>query len=405
MIPMSTALVDYANYPFLRGAAADLNRNGHAIWYVYSASFQSPNHRSSANAASSPDIVPIALDGHFSKQSLFKRRAQEIAWAKRCCAWLDTACPRVVLAANCPLEVLRLLQRWCTRHGAAFVMWVQDIHGLAIKRLLGRKLPIIGHLAGWWYDRLERCLIRESAHTILISPDHRMLALSAGQHPERTTVLENWAVLADTPQRPKDTPWSRRHSLDITANVVYAGTLGMKHNPGLLLALARSLAASSPPARVVVISEGVGAEWLRQQITVAPCPALVLLPFQSFADLPDALGAADVLTSILEPDASLFSVPSKTLTYLCAGRAQVAAIPYANSAARMIMRVGAGVVVDPDDVTAYTAAVVGLLADTQRREAMAAAARNHAEGAFAPERIRAALLDIIAKATATRAAR
>jgi colanic acid biosynthesis glycosyl transferase WcaI len=404
MILMSTALVDYANYPFLRGAATDLNRNGHPTWYVYSASFQSPNHSSSANAPASPNIVPIALDGHFSKQSLFKRRVQEIAWAKRCSAWLDTTCPKVVLAANCPLEVLRLLQRWCTRHGAAFIMWVQDIHGLAIKRILGRKLPVVGHLAGWWYDRLERRLIRESAHTILISPDHQDLALSAGQHPERTTVLENWAVLADHPQRPKDSPWSRRHGLDTTANVVYAGTLGMKHNPGLLLALARSLSASSPQSRVIVISEGVGADWLRQQIAVAPCPALVLLPFQPFAELPEALGAADVLTAILEPDASLFSVPSKTLSYLCAGRAQVAAVPLGNSAARMIMRMGAGMVVDPADVTGYTATVVGLLADAPRREAMATAARVYAESAFAPERIRAALLDIIAKAAAVRVA-
>ena len=63
---------------------------------------------------------------------------------------------------------------------------------------------------------------------------------------------------------------------------------------------------------------------------------------------PDILGAADVLVALLEPTAGTFSVPSKVLSYLCAGRPILAAIPPENLAARTIERAGAGLVVPAD---------------------------------------------------------
>ncbi|HEX2117082.1 MAG TPA: glycosyltransferase, partial [Alphaproteobacteria bacterium] len=111
---------------------------------------------------------------------------------------------------------------------------------------------------------------------------------------------------------------------------------------------------------VVVNSEGLGSDWLRER--GGGLGNLLLLPFQPFERLPEVLATGDVLISVLEPDAGIFSVPSKVLTYLSAGRPVLGAIPAENLAARLIVRNEAGLIVPPDDTQAFLAAA-GKLAD------------------------------------------
>ena len=68
---------------------------------------------------------------------------------------------------------------------------------------------------------------------------------------------------------------------------------------------------------VLVVSESVGVDWIEDQRTESePLANLRVLPFQPFEELPNVLGAADVLIALLEGDAGEFSVPSKVLSYL-----------------------------------------------------------------------------------------
>jgi glycosyltransferase involved in cell wall biosynthesis len=94
------------------------------------------------------------------------------------------------------------------------------------------------------------------------------------------------------------------------------------------------------------------------------------------------LASADVLVVVLESDASRYSVPSKVLNYFCAGRPVLGLMPSDNAVARMIESAHAGLVVDPKDTVAASAALEALLADSSMREEMGAAARRYAETTF-----------------------
>ena len=150
----------------------------------------------------------------------------------------------------------------------------------------------------------------------------------------------------------------------------------MKHDPGLLLDLARA----HPDCAVAVVSEGLGADWLRAR--AAEAPNLVLLPFQPFARLGEVLASADILVAVLEPDAGIFSVPSKVLTYLCAGRPLLLAIPPENLAARIVARAGAGLAAAPVDRAAFLAAAATLAGDAKMRAEMGAKALDYAAKTF-----------------------
>ena len=141
--------------------------------------------------------------------------------------------------------------------------------------------------------------------------------------------------------------------------LLYAGTLGLKHRPELLFALAEAF-DDDPCVRVVVVSEGVGADWLRSKSS----PGLELLPFQPYEDLPDMLASADVLLVLLEPEAGAYSVPSKVLTYHCAGRPILGAMPSSNLASSIIRTNDSGVVVDPSDIDAFVESARGIWSPT-----------------------------------------
>jgi glycosyltransferase involved in cell wall biosynthesis len=230
---------------------------------------------------------------------------------------------------------------------------------------------------------IERRVARMSDAVIGITADFEQPLLGQSGA-ARYATIPLWGVLAETPLRPHDNPWAHAQDLAGTTNLIYAGTLGLKHNPALLLELARAL-RGMPQVRVVVCSEGQGADWLRDR--AGDLDNLVLLPFQAYEDLPDVLGAADILLAVLEPDAGVYSVPSKVLTNLCAGRPQLLAVPGENLAGRIVAEAGAGTVVPPDDVTGFIAGAQAMLADEDRRGAAGTAARRWAEAHFRIEAI------------------
>jgi putative colanic acid biosynthesis glycosyltransferase WcaI len=95
------------------------------------------------------------------------------------------------------------------------------------------------------------------------------------------------------------------------------------------------------------------------------------------------LGSGDVLVVLLEQDAGAFSVPSKTLSYLCAGRPVLGLMPSENLAAKLITSVD-GLVLAPsvnslDEAVAWTDA---LLDDPGRSADLGARARALAEQQF-----------------------
>ena len=105
--------------------------------------------------------------------------------------------------------------------------------------------------------------------------------------------------------------------------------------------------------------------------------------------LPDMMASADVLLALLEPQDRPYCVPSKVLSYCCAGRSVVLSADPANLASRIVSQSRCGRVVGAGDGPAFTRAVLELLADEEDRAACGANARRYAERAFDIESIAA----------------
>jgi colanic acid biosynthesis glycosyl transferase WcaI len=372
------ALHDYAGHPFQLQLSRLLASRGHRVLHLHSSTFPTPKASLIRTDADSPSLTieGIDLGEPFRKHSFARRLIQERRYGRLLAARLAEFQPEVVISANTPLDAQAAAQQFAQRQGVAFVFWLQDIYSVAIERVLRRRIRALGGLVASRFVHLERRLVRSSDAVIAITPDFLPLLESWGVDSRRVSVVENWAPLEDVAPLPKKNAWSRDHGVEDVPVFLYAGTIGLKHDPSLLLELAEHV----PEAKVIVVSEGIGADWLRDH--GRSVDNLEVLPFQPFDRLSEVLASADVLLAILEPDAGIYSVPSKVLTSLAAGRAILAAIPRSNLAARTIQLAGAGVVVEPGDRSGFVKAGRALLSDPTARQAAARSARTYAEGVF-----------------------
>ena len=385
---MKILINDHAGHPFQVQLSRSLASRGHEVLHTYTAQLLTPRgdlKRRDTDPATF-EFGPIMLAKLFSRYGLIERVLQERQLGRCLARTVERFLPDVVISANTPLGAQALLSRACRQAGAGFVIWLQDMLGVGIRNNLKKKLPFVGNMIGRYYMALENRLLKNSHAVVVITEDFEPIVQKAGVKKNNIHVIHNWAPLHEVPVMEKNNAWSCAHGLDKTFNFVYSGTLGMKHNPGMLVDLAEEL-KHLPLVRVVVITEGLGADFLGQQKNRLGLNNLMLLPFQPFEQVPMVQATADVLIAILEPDAGVFAVPSKVLTYLCSHRPLLLAVPPENLAARIVSENNAGIVVSPHHVVEFVEAAEKLFRDQTLRQVMADNGRRYAEITFDIEHI------------------
>ena len=107
-------------------------------------------------------------------------------------------------------------------------------------------------------------MLRDSDHVVVIAEDFQPIIEGWGVSQDKITVIPNWAALDEMPVRTKINHWSLESKLDNKFCFLYTGSMGLKHNPALLLQLAKHYEENEAIC-IVVISEGLGAQWLLEQ--------------------------------------------------------------------------------------------------------------------------------------------
>ena len=381
--PLSIVIHDYSGHPFQVQLSRQLAHLGHRVRHWYCESY--PGGKGSLTVARNDPpgftVEGLSMGSAFARYQPAHRLVQEMQYGLHLGRRIAEASPDVVVLCNVPLLAHWVTAESCKRAGIATVFWHQDIYSRAIGLAAEKALPRFGRSLGRVAERFERRVARISRAVIAIS-DVFVPVLDEWGVASKTTVIPNWATLSELPLRPRDNAWAQQHGLVGRPVVMYTGTLGLKHDPQIIIDIAEELSRRAPEARVVVVSEGMGRDWLEQERVVRRLDNLLLLDYQPYDLLPDVMASADVLLALLQPDASAYSVPSKVLSYLCAGRPIVGALPPDNAAAVTLRESGAGVVCHPDKRTAFVEQVLRLLQLGETSEQMAVAGRRYAEKHF-----------------------
>jgi colanic acid biosynthesis glycosyl transferase WcaI len=382
---MHIVMHDYSGHPFQVQLSRELARRGHQVRHQYCSSYTT-GRGAVERAPEDPrsfSVEPLCMASEFARYSPLRRILQEFRYGASLARGLRCSPPQVVVMCNIPLLAHAVAAVMLRISGIAMVFWQQDVYsdaiGTAVRVRLGRR---VGGALAWIADRVECHIARSSVRVIPISQRFTDVLRRWNVPPDVVTTIPNWAALPEMPRRPRDNAWAHRHDLVGRNVVLYSGTLGLKHDPQIFLDLASALGEHDPDARVVVISEGQGRALLEEERDRLQLNNLMLFDYQPYSSLPNVLASGDVLITVLQPDASRYSVPSKVLNYLCAARPVIGIMPAENEAADTLLMSGAGVVVSPDDRGTAVTRLLDLLAAPKRRDEMGAAGRRYAEEAF-----------------------
>jgi colanic acid biosynthesis glycosyl transferase WcaI len=387
-VPQRIIVHDYSGHPFQPQLSRRLASRGHEVAHLYSESVQIPQGTLTKvdGDASTLSFSGIRLPNVIDKQALVRRYFQERTYGRLLAQAIRKNRPDVVISSSTPLDAQADALRAAQSVGAKFVFWLQDIQGIAIEKLLGARMNGAGKLIGRYYTRMEKRLLRESDAIVSISEDYSGTLSEWGVDEDSVHVIPNWASMDELPPRGKDNPWARANGLADRFCFLYSGTIGLKHDPEVLVKLAMAY-RDRPDVAVVVVSEGAKAEWLKLRKAELGLGGLRVFPFQRYADVPDVMGTADVLVAVLDADAGLYSVPSKVLAYHCARRAILLAMPVDNLAARIVTQSRSGFVVDPSDVEGFLRRAEDLRSAPALRLEMGENALRYARQTFNLDRI------------------
>ena len=170
---MRILIHDRSGYAFPLQLSRSLAQRGHEVLHVYAPFFQAPQGplQKREQDPATLSIEGVDLLEPFQKYSFVKRHRQEIEYGRLLARRAVGFVPDLVISADAPPDAQRILLNACQKSKIKFIFWVQDIYGVAISRILRKRLSLLGLAVGRYYESMERRLLERSDSVVLITQD------------------------------------------------------------------------------------------------------------------------------------------------------------------------------------------------------------------------------------------
>lgn len=373
---MRIVVLDYAGHIPQADLARNLAKLGHTVRHMYCSDYVSGRGAVEREEGDPKDIefLNISINKDFNRYNSIERLKHELAISDEFWLRILEFRPDRTIFSNVPLIAMSRLCKRMQRAHHPYLFWWQDVYSIAMGNAFKRFGPL-----SWPMRKsliwLEKNILKGAQSVVAISPNFEPIYREWNQDLRKFSTYPNWTPITLFPnQKP-----SNEHPHKKLA--VYAGTLGLKHRPELLLHLADDPEFKKLGGVVVVVSQGHGRQLLEQPENKRE--NIDLKNFLPIPELAKLFSDASVLLAVLEPEASTFSVPSKIMSYLSAGKPIVASIDPRNASAAILNATGAGIVVSPDSsADDFSHAVINVISNEQLQISMCEASTNYSSENF-----------------------
>lgn len=262
----------------------------------------------------------------------------------------------IIFSVLQPLSLGILLPFIAKIKKAHLVFNVQDLHPDALIELgMIRSQFLIRIL-----KRIERYSYRSAEKISVICEHFKRHVISKGISPNKVEVIENWVDLAEI--KPSNRINDFRAKVGYSDDdwiVLYAGTIGFVSGAGIILEVAKKL-ISYKDIKFLFVGEGPILDKLKKESKFFGLNNILFLPFQDRKILNQILATADVALVTLLKSKGGYSVPSKVLAYMAAGRPVIASVDPDSETAKQIKRADCGLIAPAENPDALTEAIIRL---------------------------------------------
>lgn len=188
--------------------------------------------------------------------------------------------------------------------------------------------------------------LKRADRVVAIGETMRDRLILKGAPPERIRVIPNWADAEAIQPMPRDNPWSEQQGLDQRFVVMHSGNVGHAQNLDMLVR-ASTFMRDLDDLAILIIGTGARHAELVELAERLSVDHVRFLPYQEREVLSQSLSAAHVHVVGLAHGLSGYIVPSRLYGILAAGRPVIVAADPESETARVVERVGCGVILPP----------------------------------------------------------
>jgi len=289
--------------------------------------------------------------------------------------------PDVVLGSSPTFLAASAAARTGQRYKVPFVMEVRDLWPAVLTELdVVRNKWIYGLL-----ESVELGLYARAKRVVTVTDSFRHDLVSRGVPSSKVITIPNGADLGFWTARHPTTEIRQRLGLENCFVVLYIGTHGISHGLGAALKSAAELRQHSE-VKFVFVGSGADKPHLMQQARDMQLTNVQFLEPVSKDKVRDHYAMADVCLLPLR-DIKLFDgfIPSKMFEMMAMERPIIGAVR--GEAATILRRSNGAVVVEPENATQISQAILELQGDPGRRRAMGVAARQFVEDHYGRDRL------------------
>src|SRR5271156_641773 len=267
---------------------------------------------------------------------------------------------------------------------------VAGIAGAFIARLAGRPLvynirdmypdmALGGNIVGQseWigrWEKMHRRALKQAARVIVLGDDMCERILAKGAAPENVVVIRDGATPPSEMPETED-PIVQEIRCGFQFVALHAGNLGFYGAWETLLKAAEIL--NNESTGMVFVGDGANRDALER--STAGMTNVRFLPFRPIEQIPHVMVAGDLQIITVKRGLEGVVVPSKLYSTLAAGRPVLAVAAPESDVARIVVKSGCGVAVDPDDPIAIAVVLRELRNDPSRLSEMGRRARETAK--------------------------
>jgi glycosyltransferase involved in cell wall biosynthesis len=305
-----------------------------------------------------PYLSPVPSPGQRTSSSL----ARIVSWlAYIVCAlprlWPRRKAPLLFIVSNPPVSpwLGYLVRRlW----GQRYAILIYDVYPEMLVRFASLAEHGLAARVWRWLNKLAF----EHAEVVFTIGDYMAQTFDSMYDPAKTTagqtvIIPNWADPEAIRPLEKQANWfAREHDQINRLTILYAGTIGLKHNVQAMIEAAQRL-RHLEDIHFMFIGRGAGYNCIANLVETEQLGNTTVLPFMAESDIPYSLASGDVAVVALDRGGEGVYVPGKTFYAMAAGSALLALSSDENEVADIIQTYHCGLVVPPDDVESFVAAV------------------------------------------------
>ena len=368
---------DYAGHPFQLELSKELSKK-YIVYHFYYQNDYGPKADFENDKSNNLFIKGMGEKITYSKNNFITRFFKDIKYGQEVAKQIMEINPDIVISGNCPTLAQELIIKSSQKNNSKFIIWIQDFYSHAVKLLLKKKLSFLSFPVCYLFEYFEKKQFQQADNLIIISSDWIKKLSSWNVNKQKVHYIPNWGDIKNIKYlEKKPISFLNKNSLDADKfRIIYTGTLALKHNPQIIV----NIAKNNENIDVLVIGTGSGFQQLKNMYNLPS--NIKMLPLQPFKLMNEILNSADVLLGILSEDASKFSVPSKILNYLCAGKPIILSAPQDNLSATIIKDSNSGKVFDPHDLKGINNFLKTLVKDNTIKIKYSLNARDYANKNF-----------------------